>query len=372
MTPAPIASAAGGEPLVSIVLPAYNAEAHISSAVGSVLAQSIPDWELLVIDDGSTDATLKLAEWEAERDRRVQVHRMNRNSGVSAARNRAFEMARGRWIAILDSDDLMAPDRLERLVTLGERYGADMVSDNIVEFTCPDSPLHKFFKLHGDLTIDAEHYLRHTMFFHGSLHYGLLKPLFRAEAVRRTAQRYDERLRLAEDDDFYLRLLLEGLTLRVCASPFYFYRQHRDASTQQITAKDVSALAEASDRLLADFTSHPLRALLIQRYRAFQRASNYLRLVESLRSKDIMGAISIAARWPSSLPLLRTPIQTMLNRVLGRVEEPAEDAELRGLLHETLRLAGEPAEACSPADTDNPLQLRPIDRKNDQGNEPAL
>ena len=340
-----VTTSAAKEPLASIVVPAFNAEPYICSAIRTVLAQTMSRLELIVIDDGSTDATLELAEREAGLDQRVRVHRMERNSGVSAARNRGFDLARGKWIATLDSDDLMAPDRLEHLVDLGERYDADMVADNLVEFTSSDGPLTRFFRLDGDLTIDAEHYLRRTMFFQNSVHYGLLKPLFRAEAVRRTTHRYDEHLRIAEDDDFYLRLLLEGLSLRLCASPFYFYRQHPGAATEHITSDDVALMTEASGRLLGDFPRHPLRKLMDRRHRAFERASDYLRLIAALRSKDAVGAIRIAARRPSALPLLRTPLKTKLVKLLGRVEKTPENAELRCLLHETMRLAGEPAEA---------------------------
>ena len=106
-------------PRVSVVIPAYNAEAVIADSIGSVLAQTYDDWELIVGDDGSTDAT-------AERARalspRVQVTRAERNGGPAAARNTALERATGELIAFLDADDWWQPDFLERQVA---RYDAE-------------------------------------------------------------------------------------------------------------------------------------------------------------------------------------------------------------------------------------------------------
>ncbi|MBE0547619.1 MAG: glycosyltransferase [Rubrivivax sp.] len=93
-------------PAVSIVMPCYNARAHLASSVGSVLAQSFPDWELIAVDDGSVDDTL--AWLQAQRDPRIHVF-SQANRGVSAARNAGLEQARGEYIAFLDADDTWEP-----------------------------------------------------------------------------------------------------------------------------------------------------------------------------------------------------------------------------------------------------------------------
>lgn len=327
---------------MSIIIPAFNAEDYVGSAIRTGLAQTIAGLEVIVIDDGSTDSTGSVAEREATRDQRVQVHRMARNSGVSAARNRGFALARGRWIAVLDSDDLMAPDRLERLVEEGERHEADIVADNLVRFYSPEGDLRPVLALTSDQTISAEHYLRRNIFFKNSLHYGLLKPLFRADSVRRSRQRYDPRLRIAEDDDFYLRLLLKGLSFRLRASAYYFYREHPGAATQRISAGDVSLMTTASGRLLSEFSDHPLSKGILRRHQAFERASDYLQLIAALKGKDMAEAMRIAARRPSALPLLSTPLRRFLSSVLGKIKQPPEDARLRSSLQESIRLADVP------------------------------
>lgn len=101
-------------PRVSVFIPAYNRETLIGDAVGSVLAQSFGDFELIVVDDGSTDRTCEIV--SAFGDPRVRLVSNGANLGIPASRNRGLELARGAYLAILDSDDRMLPDRLRRQV----------------------------------------------------------------------------------------------------------------------------------------------------------------------------------------------------------------------------------------------------------------
>jgi len=96
-------------PLVSVIIPTYNRAAWIKEAAASVLAQTFRDYELLVVDDGSTDATLEAL---ISLDGHLKVLRLKHRRGVSAARNLGAAAARGDWLAFLDSDDLWLPDKL--------------------------------------------------------------------------------------------------------------------------------------------------------------------------------------------------------------------------------------------------------------------
>lgn len=101
-------------PLVSVIMPAYNAETYVEEAIGSVLKQTLRDWELFVIDDCSSDGTYTKAEEIARGDSRISVLRNEVNSGVAKTRNRGIELARGAYIAFLDSDDVWHPEKLQR------------------------------------------------------------------------------------------------------------------------------------------------------------------------------------------------------------------------------------------------------------------
>jgi len=96
-------------PRVSVIIPAYNAVAHLRRAVESALGQTMSDLEIIIVDDASTDATLEIAGRIAAQDSRVRVLHNERNSGPSVSRNRAIAAARGEWIAILDADDSWFP-----------------------------------------------------------------------------------------------------------------------------------------------------------------------------------------------------------------------------------------------------------------------
>lgn len=113
-------------PLVSVVMPAYNAEPFVEESVRSVIGQTVQDWELFVVDDCSTDNTYRVAEAAAANDPRITVLRNEVNSGVSRTRNRGLELCSGRYVAFLDSDDAWYPEKLARQIRLLEESGADL------------------------------------------------------------------------------------------------------------------------------------------------------------------------------------------------------------------------------------------------------
>ncbi len=100
--------------MISIIAPVYQVEAYLPACVESILAQSYENWELILVDDGSKDNSGSLCDAYAAKDRRIRVHHQP-NGGVSAARNAGLELARGAYIAFVDSDDLIKPDYLEIL-----------------------------------------------------------------------------------------------------------------------------------------------------------------------------------------------------------------------------------------------------------------
>ncbi len=122
-------------PLISIIMPCYNAERFIETSIQSVLAQTRSDWELLLCDDCSSDRTPAICQEWVERDRRIHYFRASENRGVGAARNLGLEKARGRYIAFLDSDDLWLPERLERHIAFMEtnRYAFSFCNYSFID-----------------------------------------------------------------------------------------------------------------------------------------------------------------------------------------------------------------------------------------------
>jgi len=115
------------EALVSIVMPAYNCGKYVVEAINSVLAQTYRNWELLVLDDGSKDNTLRIIEEFSQKDSRIKAVPNGKNMGVSATRNRGIELASGEWIAFLDSDDMWKPEKLEKQFEIVEKEAAEFL-----------------------------------------------------------------------------------------------------------------------------------------------------------------------------------------------------------------------------------------------------
>lgn len=108
-------------PKISVILCAYNAQAYLDTTIQSVLEQTFRDFELVVVDDGSTDSTGRIVAARAEQDPRIVYH-YQPNEGFGGARNKAVALSRGDWIAIIDHDDLCLPRRLEIQLSAAERH----------------------------------------------------------------------------------------------------------------------------------------------------------------------------------------------------------------------------------------------------------
>ena len=209
---------------VSIIVPCYNSTRYLSACVDSVLAQTMPDFEVLLIDDGSTDGTLALAQALAARDARLRVLHQE-NAGVSAARNLGLAHARGEWITFVDSDDLLAPDALETMLYAAAE-GMDMV-------VCA----HRTFAPDGA----EETVIPQTRWMDGSceaVRHAAARRLIEGDSVlnimcnklhrrSRIAQlRLDERVRIAEDALFNLEAVLLGQGIAYVNRVTYLYRTH--------------------------------------------------------------------------------------------------------------------------------------------------
>jgi len=109
---------------ISVIMACYNSAPYLEEAIDSIVGQTFTEWELLAIDDCSTDNTLSILKKYQQRDSRIVIIRLDRNSGVATARNKGIENARGQWLSILDSDDVAMPTRLE------EQYAASLKHEN--------------------------------------------------------------------------------------------------------------------------------------------------------------------------------------------------------------------------------------------------
>lgn len=114
-------------PLVSIVVPVYNAESFLANTIDSVRAQTYNNWELLLVDDCSSDASVRQIKDYRKEDARIKLIRMDRNSGAALSRNIGIEKAKGKYLAFLDADDAWLPSKLEKQIRLASERNAHLV-----------------------------------------------------------------------------------------------------------------------------------------------------------------------------------------------------------------------------------------------------
>ena len=184
-------------PAISVVVPTYNAARYVAEAMASVLAQDFCDFELLLIDDGSTDDTASVVSQFAA-DPRVRLLRNERNLNLIATLHRAYAECRAPLIARMDSDDVCAPDRFSRQVAfLSAHPEVDIVGGAICFFGNVAPNVFTFPTLHADI--------HPAMLFFCPLAHPAL--MFRRELLDRGLIRYDEAFRHAEDYHLWSRLL---------------------------------------------------------------------------------------------------------------------------------------------------------------------
>lgn len=148
----------GRDPLVSVIVPVFNAGAVLERAAASVIAQDMADWELLLIDDGSGDASAQVIEHLAAHDPRIRGLRQGRNTGAAAARNAGLDAARGRYIAFLDADDAWLPQKLRLQLAYMQAQGAALSYTGFWRMTGAGQ-----FRVHVPARVDRTALLRHNV-----------------------------------------------------------------------------------------------------------------------------------------------------------------------------------------------------------------
>ncbi|GLQ57971.1 glycosyltransferase family 2 protein [Devosia nitrariae] len=290
---------ASPRPLVSVIMANYQAGRRIARALESVLNQTVCDLEVIISDDASGDESLALAREAALRDARVHLIEAEANAGPARSRNRALAQARGEWIAIVDSDDMIHPERFERLLAAARHFSADIVADNLLHFHEDGTPT-RFLLGEGQrrpFRVSAEDWIL-AGYRPGTAPLGYLKPLIRASVLGDT--RYDETLRIGEDYDLLLRLLLTGASLQVVPEPWYLYRRHSGSISHRLSIEDVAAMIDNQRRLVEREGPFPalVAAALEERMQRLEHSHAYERLVARIKQRDAIGALALLARRP--------------------------------------------------------------------------
>lgn len=319
------------QPDVSIVIAAYNSARFIERAVRSALAQRDVEVEVIVVDDGSLDSTLEIVRQIG--DPRIRTIAMDRNRGPAAARNAGFDVARGAWTCVLDSDDEMEAERLVRMVSRagsrsakadGHETGtpqAQIVVDNLRAFhdvPAAGAPLFADRFLRAMPEIDLTTFLNANTVFARGPNLGYMKPLFSTAFLRRHAIRYDEHLKIGEDFLIVAHALAHGARCVVEPSIGYCYRLRDGSISKNLTCEHLGAMILADRRFEEE---HDLglqeRKALARRLRKMRNAEAFVSAVDQIKNGALLKGFATVLSRPAALPLFHMPVSVRFHRLIG-------------------------------------------------------
>lgn len=202
--------------MISIIVPVYNVEIYLQECLESIMNQTDPDFELILVDDGSTDGSGEICDQFSKRDARIHVSHI-KNCGVSYARNVGIDKAEGEYIAFCDADDRYHPHYLENMKKAAQISGADIVICNYSYYCCGSKPVSK--RCSG--IIEKEEIYR-RIFVDNTIGGYVWNKFFRREVIGTT--RFDDWLQICEDKLFVCRILQKNITVYYLSDPLYFYR----------------------------------------------------------------------------------------------------------------------------------------------------
>lgn len=305
------------QPDVSVIIAAYNAEAGIARAIKSALAQTGVTVEVIVADDRSSDQTAAIVRTFAGDG--VRLLRLSRNLGPGGARNAGLLAATGRWVAILDSDDVMRPERLARMMSLGTKRGAVIVTDNLEVVQEGSSSGEVMFpgnSLAAVPEIGLADFIASNIIFEATFNYGYMKPIFERAFIEREALRYDESLRIGEDYTFLASALAKGGRCVVDPEPGYVYYIRKASISRVLEPRHVASMLAADASFQRTHTLDPAaRKAFMRRQRSLRQAASFLSVVQHLKDRAPVKALGAALRDPAAIRHLRMPLMARLHRL---------------------------------------------------------
>jgi glycosyltransferase involved in cell wall biosynthesis len=294
-------------PTVSVIMPAYNVEPYLADAAKTALEQTYADLELIIVDDGSTDASGKIAEEMRQLDpERVRVV-SKPNGGLSSARNAAIRVARGQYFALLDSDDLWEPEFLaSQMAVFARDSGIDLVTTNARNLGGPRDglPARPWAEGYPAITLATILADEEAVF---------IMTVFRRR-VWETIGEFDERLGTNEDYDYWIRAAARGFRFARNPRPLGWYRRRADSLSSneaRMLAGILKVLEKARTYCPIDSPERDILERQVVRFTAEHS-------VAEARQALIRGDVALAARWIESLATQRGDKTTRFARFLAR------------------------------------------------------
>ncbi len=292
-------------PEISIIITAYNTEEYIAQAIESALAQTEKNLELIVVDDASNDNTVKII--KSFSDPRLNLFINSQNFGQDYSRNFAIKKATGKWIAILDSDDWFAPDRLEKLLHYAYAENADMIVDDLYLIrdgdSMPWSTLLRESKVHIPTIkyIDPIFLIENDVPGIWSFPLGIAKPLIKRDFLIHHDIKYIENIKCGCDFYFFLNCLMYGAKCLFIPKSYYFYRSRAGSLVTISQIKRLEEYSKATEYFLKEDimkSNSKLSLALSKRLQLIERTRPYLQVIDPFKEGKILTALIQMLRNP--------------------------------------------------------------------------
>lgn len=240
-------------PLVSIIIPVHNSEFYLSFCLDSVLSQTLSDIEILLIDDGSTDHSGLICDDFALKDSRIKVAHLV-NGGPSRARNHGIRMASGKYIGFIDSDDYIAPEMFETLVSYAEIKQSDLVmcGYNLVRCGTISSVYMDYSNSYTDADAVKDGLLQRYYTKNHTGLYSLCNKLFSRKLIMSNHIRFNESLIRAEDAWFVFDYLKISQCVTYLPQTLYYYRQNEASIMHTVYENQYEQWVRNRKRLLLE------------------------------------------------------------------------------------------------------------------------
>lgn len=288
------------QPRVSIVMPAYNAARTLPEAIDSILNQTFSDFELIVCNDASTDATRVVL--ESYTDKRLKIIHNSVNSGPGFSRDQAISHSSGTWISFTDADDKWAEDRLKTMISAADFDCSTMIVDDIMECHDTKNGLVPWRKLRGNkafnTTISNGAYISHENFILSSRY--LIKPLVPRNFIVSNHIHHrvrPESMEPMEDSDYFLKLIAKGIRIYYIPKAMYYYRITPYSATGRANRFSTMKNVLEDTRELFPINS-PVRNALDKKILMVRRDEQYMPFVYSIKKKEFKKAFNIAVESP--------------------------------------------------------------------------
>jgi len=274
-------------PLISIAVPAYNAEKYIEECLNSILNQTFQDWECIIVNDGSTDNTLAIIENFAAKDERFSSYSIPNSGSAKIPRDRAISYAKAQWVMGIDADDFIDKDVLEKLYSRAMETKADIVYLRMKLFE-EENPEN--FSLIPDENFD----MKKVLIGKESVMLTIPKWIIGANGIVKkelwtATSTFNTEINLMNIDEYDTREMLIKAKTVAFENVIYHYRQHSASITKKISAKSFETLI--TDKMLENlFSEH------------FGHKSPQKRLVYRYRIKEILSKLVFLFRIWSKLP----------------------------------------------------------------------